>query len=512
MNDWHHTRQNYAIIGVDIGTSGTKAIAVNYAGRVDGSTYVAYNPLPGQPGHHELDPEVLYQAVITSIEKTAQQMVALGKQVAAVSFSTAMHSIIAVDVKGNALTNVITWADARSVAYAEALKGTPEGHDIYLHTGTPIHPMSPLCKLMWLRDHQPDEFTAAHKFIGIKEFIFYRFFGEYLIDHSIASATGLFNIHTKTWYEPALKAVGITSERLSAPVPTTYTIRNLQKPYPERLTGIADAVFIIGASDGCLANLGSFATQPGDLSITIGTSGAVRMTTTQPAADKRERIFNYILTDNIYVSGGAINNGVVLLKWYTEHFLHKSLTGATDLNWFVQQAAQAPAGADGLLFLPYILGERAPIWDADAKGVFVGVHAGHTQAHFMRAIIEGINYALYQVASSVQEAIGAIQHIYASGGFINAPLWLQWLTDLFGREIKVISSDDASAVGAAMLGLQATDMHPIEESAPVFHNKQQYVPDMKKHELYKRYYVVYEGLYDKLKADFQILSNIRSSL
>jgi gluconokinase len=498
------------IIGVDIGTSGTKAIALTHQGEVVGNTYVAYNPLPGKPGHHELDPEVLYQAVITCIEGTAEQVRTLGGMLTAVSFSTAMHSLIAVDANGNALTNVITWADARSVAYAEALKGTPEGHEIYLHTGTPIHPMSPLCKLMWLRVHQPDVFTTAHKFIGIKEFIFYRFFGQYLVDHSIASATGLFDIHKKNWYEPALKVAGVTSERLSQPVPTTYTIRNLKKPYPERLAGVGEALFVIGASDGCLANLGSFATEPGDVAITIGTSGAVRMITTTPAADNRERIFNYILTDNRYVSGGAINNGVVLLKWYTEHFLQKTFTGAHDLNWFLQQAAQAPAGADGLLFLPYILGERAPVWDADAKGVFLGVHAGHTQAHFMRAIIEGINYALYQVAASVQETIGAVQNIYGSGGFINAPLWLQWLTNLFGREIKVISSDDASAVGAAMLGLQATDILPISESAPVFLNKQQYMPDMEMHKRYQRYYAVYAGLYDKLKADFQTLSDIRA--
>ncbi len=140
---------------------------------------------------------------------------------------------------------------------------------------------------------------------------------------------------------------------------------------------------------------------------------------TTPAADERERIFNYILTDNLYVSGGAINNGVVLLKWYTEHFLQKPFASASDLSWFIQEAATAPAGADGLLFLPYILGERAPVWDANAKGVFIGVHAGHTPAHFMRAIIEGINYSLYQVATSVQETVGTIQHIYASGGFIN---------------------------------------------------------------------------------------------
>ncbi|OQP63200.1 hypothetical protein A3860_25255 [Niastella vici] len=499
----------YVIIGVDIGTSGTKAIAYTREGAVIANTYVSYNPVDNPPGHHELDPEVLFNAVITSIEKTVQQVIKLAHKIEGISFSTAMHSLIAVDADGQPLTNVITWADARSAAYAEALKQSPAGHDIYRYTGTPVHPMSPLCKIMWLRDHQPQIFAAAHKFIGIKEFIFYRFFGKYLIDHSIAAATGLFDIYKKQWYEPALAAAGIASGRLSEPVPATYVVHGLNKTYAQQLGIDAGTSFVIGASDGCLANLGSNATKPGDLSVTIGTSGAVRMMATQPAWDKQERLFNYILTDELYVSGGAINNGVVLLKWYTEHFLQKQFASGDDLVAFVQQAAQAPAGADGLLFLPYIMGERAPVWDAGAKGVFLGIHAGHTQAHFMRAIIEGINYALYEVAASVEETVGPIQHIYASGGFIKSHLWLQWLTDVFGKEITVINNDDASAVGAALLGLQALD-RPGRVSSPVIHSKQNYTPDAALHARYQRYYKVYAGLYIKLKDDFHTLNDIRS--
>jgi gluconokinase len=494
------------IIGVDIGTSGTKAIAFTREGVVTGNAYVSYNPLVGAPGYHELDPEVLFNAVMTCVEKVVK---AIGAKIDGISFSAAMHSLIAVDANGEPLTNVITWADARSAEYAEALKKSPADNEIYRHTGTPVHPMSPLCKIMWLRDNQSHIFAVTHKFISIKEFIFYRFFNQYLVDHSIASATGLFDIYKKTWYEPALKAAGITSDRLSQPVSTTYVIRGLGADYAKQLDIEADTPFVIGASDGCLANLGSNATQPGDLSVTIGTSGAVRMIATQPAYDKQERIFNYILTDELYVPGGAINNGVVVLKWYAEHFLHKTFSNADDLISFIQQAGEAPAGADGLLFLPYLMGERAPVWDANARGVFFGVHAGHTPAHFMRAIIEGINYALYQVAASVQETVGPVKHIYASGGFINSPLWLQWLTDLFGKEIAIINSDDASSVGAAILGLQALGFMKRNDPARIFHIQHKYSPDLTRHALYKQYYNIYAGLYNKLKDDFQTLNNIR---
>ena len=498
------------IIGVDIGTSGTKAIAFSSKGTVIANAYEAYNPVTNMHGYHELDPDILLKATINCMQKAVEGAKAASGTIAGVCFSAAMHSLIAVDAGGRALTHMITWADARSVDYAAELKSLPAGDDIYRHTGTPIHPMSPLCKIMWIRDHQTAIFKTTHKFISIKEYIVHRFFNEYLVDHSIASATGLFDIYKKTWYMPALEAAGITPEYLSRPVPAMHIIRGLKKEYAQQTGLDENTSFVIGASDGCLANLGSNATKPGDLSITIGTSGAVRMMTKQPAYDKQERIFNYILTDELFVSGGAINNGVVVLKWYTENFLHKSLTSASELVAFVDQAATAPAGADGLIFLPYLLGERAPVWDANARGVFFGVHAGHTQAHFMRAIIEGINYAICQVATSVEETVGAIQQIYASGGFINSPVWLQWLTDLFGKGISIINSDDASSIGAALLGFQGLGIFKGNEPATIFHIQQQYIPDHEQHAGYQRYYKVYAGLYNRLKDDFQTLNNIRN--
>lgn len=497
------------IIGVDIGTSGTKAIAFTSEGQVIGNAYASYSPLVTPTGYHELDPEILFNAVIHCIQQVVQQTTAVMGSLKGISFSAAMHSLIAVNDAGKPLTNVITWADARSAAYAHALQQTPVGNGIYKHTGTPVHPMSPLCKIIWLREQQPTVFAAAAKFISIKEFIFHRLFGQYLIDHSIASCTGLFDVYTKTWYAPALQAAGITPAHLSQLVSTTHIVTGLPTEWAAQLGIPAETPFIIGASDGCLANVGSNATHPADMAITIGTSGAVRMITSQPAYDEKERIFNYILTDDLYVTGGAINNGVVVLKWYAENFLQRPFTSAKDIAWFVEQAAQAPAGADGLVFLPYILGERAPVWDATAKGVFFGMHAGHKQAHCMRAIVEGINYALYQVASSVQETVGDIKNIYASGGFINSPLWLQWLADVFGREISVINKEDASAIGAAILGFQATGVLQYNETPGFFHIQQRFQPQMARHAVYQQYYTVYNSLYKALQPAFQTLNNIR---
>jgi gluconokinase len=494
------------IIGVDIGTSGTKAIAFSMEGEVIGNTYVSYDPLPAPAGHHELDPEILLEASLNCLEEVVGQTASLGTLLG-ISFSSFMHGFMAVNENGQPLTNIITWADLRSTSYADALKKDAAGQRIYEHSGTPVHPMTPLCKLIWMKDNEPKIFAAASKFISMKEYLFFKLFGKYLIDHSVASGTGLFDIANRSWYDESLKKAGITSARLSEPVPTTHIVRGLKKEYAERLQLDENTAFIIGASDGCLANMGSNAINAGDMSVTIGTSSAVRMIADAPKYDAKQRTFNYILTDKLFVAGGPSNNGINVLKWYSENFLQRSIRTATDIEWFMQEAAKAPAGADRLIFLPYVQGERAPIWDAFARGVFFGVSAQHNHSHFMRAIVEGVNYALYQIAQSVEETIGSSKQVYASGGFINSRIWIQWLCDLFGKPITITSAADASTTGAAMLGLQAIGILQGQFPGAAFVRvRERFDPDKSKHLLYAAYFDIYTSLYNDLRGNFYRLN------
>jgi gluconokinase len=499
------------IIGVDIGTSGTKAIAFTIEGEVIGNTYVSYDPLPTPAGHHELDPEILLEAALSCLEEVILQTSSSGILLG-ISFSSFMHGLMAVDKQGKPLTNIITWADLRSTSHAMSLKNSEAGKRIYERSGTPVHPMSPLCKLVWLKENEPGIFSAAARFISMKEYLFYQLFGKMLIDYSVASGTGLFDISTRTWYEESLKLAGIDKEKLSEPVPTTHIVKGLKKEFAKRLHLDEELPFIIGASDGCLANMGSNAINAGDMAITIGTSGAVRMITDAPKIDLQQRTFNYILTDKIFVAGGPSNNGLNLLKWYAENFLQRPIRTASDITWFLQEAAKVPAGAGNLIFLPYIQGERAPVWDAFARGVFFGVSAQHTQAHFMRAIVEGINYTLYQIAKSVEETVGDSKQIYASGGFINSKIWLQWLSDLFGKPITIASTADASTTGAALLGLQALGiLHGQFPGASFVQVKESFIPDMAIHQRYAEFFNVYTSLYANLKEDFYRLNSIPQS-
>ncbi|WP_161890648.1 gluconokinase [Pontibacter russatus] len=498
-----------AIIGMDIGTTSTKAVAFDSAGNVLFQAAVEYPIISTQPSYAEQDPEVVLQAVLDAFRTVVRRMRDAGLAPEGVCFSSAMHSLIAVDAKGQALTNCIIWADTRSIAETAGLKESAAGFDIYLHTGTPLHPMSPLPKLCWLREHEPDVFHSASKFIGIKEYVFFMLFGEYKVDYSIASATGLFNIFSFEWHQEALEVAGITAERLSEPVPPTYVFRNMLPAYATLLGIPASLPFVIGASDGCLANLGSNAVRTGGAVVTIGTSGAIRVMAKKPATDKKERIFSYILTEQHFVLGGAVNNGGVVLRWCRDNFYTLEAAAArlkhTDpYDLLNEKAAAVPAGSDGLVFLPYLLGERAPIWDPLARACFFGVHYNHTREHFLRAMMEGVIFGMYSVGLALEQTVGPVEVIYANGGFSRSSLWVQMLADVFNKKVHLTDTVEGSAFGAAIMGMYALGHIPsLEDAADMIQVKQTFVPDPQLHTRYMQNYAQFEALYPVLKDDFR---------
>lgn len=492
------------IIGIDTGTSNTKAVAFEFNGKIIASSKVSYSSLPVDEGFHEQDPEVLLNAFIYCLREIVRQLP--NDTAAGVCCSSAMHSLMAVDYANKPLSNLITWADNRSSEYAKELFASGKSRQLAIETGTPVHPMSPLCKLIWLRNHTPSVLKVASKFIGIKEYIFFYLFGEYVIDHSIASASGLFDIQKKYWHAEALALAGVPKEKLSIPVATSTVFSKLKKQAAEQ-TGLSENVpFVIGASDGCLATLGSNAVKEGDCSLTIGTSGAVRMMNTKSQLET-DLLFNYILDSKNNVSGGPVNNGGIVLKWYAENFLHKKVDSETDLGWFAETAATAPPGSESLLFLPYLLGERAPVWDADARAVFFGIHACHQPVHFMRSIIEGISFALYQIFLLLEENISPVKNIYCSGGFTGSDLWLRIIADIFCKPVIVSTIRDASATGAAIFGINAlgfgTEFRSNESEQRTF------LPEEKNSRIYTQLFPVYDSLYGSLKAHFHNLASLR---
>lgn len=492
------------IVGIDIGTGSTKAIAVDLEGNVLHVSQSAYATLNPEPGYSEQVPEEIWAGFTTAINETIRH---IGHQPAALSLSSAMHSFIPVADDGTALHNMITWADARSEKIAASLRASARAEDIYRTTGTPIHAMSPLCKLIWLKGNDRDLFENAHKFISIKEYIWFKLFNVFEIDYGIASATGLFDILEKAWSSDVLEIAGIAGNRLSAPVNTGF-FRQIESPALLAELGLDSSIpVIIGSSDGCCANLGSAVTADFKAALTIGTSAAVRVTSNAPVYNFKAMTFNYLLDEKTFVCGGPLNNGGVAIDWAIEKFMNKPEPSEHDYTFFFDQIKATPAGSGGLIFVPYLTGERAPIWDTAVTANFVGIQLHHGQPHFFRSVLEGVCMAINEVLLAVEQATMPIKQLNISGGFLNAPVWMQVLANVTGKKLVVVQPDDASAIGAVILAGRA--LFPgaqLEEKLST--ETQTIVPDYSEHEVYKTLQPVYSRLYDDLKTAMHTLKSL----
>ncbi len=481
-------------IGIDIGTTSTKAVAFSYEGEVLAQKSRSYAIIHPQQSRSEQEPEEIVEAVIYCLQQIAIQLPLLNPVL--ISFSSAMHSLILMDNEDNPLTNSLIWADNRSAEIADNLKENNYGANFYKTSGVPIHAMSPFCKICWFKENNPQLLISAKKIIGIKEFVFQRIFKAYIIDTAIASATGLLNTKLLQWDEDILNYTGINKDQLSTIVPTThikYINENVPNNFSIRLAAFYKTAFVIGSSDGGLANLGTGATEDGILSVTIGTSSAARVVTLQPVTDLLMRTFCYHLSGNQFIMGGASNNGAVVLQWIKENILQNN----ESYNKFLSMAEDVEAGCNGLVFLPYILGERAPLWNSGARGVYFGLHISHKTAHLVRAAMEAVVYNIYAIGKILMET-NQVKIIYANGGFADSVFWVQLLSDMFNLPVFVPEMEESSTLGAVMVGMNALNI-PIKFN---FMKGKNYQPNVINHQIYLLQAAKMERLYNLVKNEF----------
>lgn len=506
------------VIGIDIGTTSTKALLFTENGdRVctHAIEYPLYTPTTAAA---EQDPQEIFSAVITTVRQVIAKSGIDSAKLLCLSFSSAMHSLIAVDAGGNLLSKSITWADNRSAKWAEKIKQEQHGHEIYLRTGTPIHPMSPFVKLVWLRNEHPELFEKTAKFISIKEYVFYQFFQQYVVDHSIASATGLLNLKELAWDQEALEIAGITEAQLSELVPTTHILKPIQEKLAQAMGISADTPTVIGASDGVLSNLGVGAIAPGVVAVTVGTSGAIRAVVDQPITDPQERLFCYVLTENHWVIGGAVNSGGIALRWVRDQLTDTEVRAAQRLgkdpyDLLTMLAETVPPGSEGLIFHPYLMGERSPLWDANARGSFFGISMNHTKAHLVRAVLEGIIFNLSLVLQALQDFTGKAKRIQATGGFARSPLWRQMMADVFDQEVIVPEQYESSCLGAAVLGLYAlNEISSFKIVSEMIGETYRHQPIATNAETYKQILPIYTRVLQKLQGEYESIARLQAQL
>ena len=419
------------VLGVDLGTTATKVVASTVDGARAGLVERGYPLHTDASGAATQDPDVVAAAAVDAIAECAQ-----GRTVLAISFSAAMHTLLALDTSHRPLTPALSWADQRAASTARALRSSAA--DLHQATGTPVHPMSPLVKLAWFAEHEPELSRRAAHWVGLKDYLVHRLTGRLVTDHSCASATGLLDLRTLDWYPPALDIAHVTPAQLPELAPPTEILHTTH----DIGTLPAGTPVVLGAADGPLANLGTGAVRPGMAALSLGTSGALRVIADEPGIDAAGRIFCYALADGLWVRGGAISNGGAVAAWAARTFnlpLADLLTKADE------------ADASDLLALPYLLGERAPWWEPDPRGAILGLRHEHGAAELTRALIDGVGQQLALVA----EAIPDIGEIRATGGAFRSPIWAKVIAAALNRPLAMTTDAGGSGLGAALLGWRA---------------------------------------------------------
>lgn len=501
------------IITVEIGTNAVRVMGFDLEGKVIGSAKGSYPTFHIEPDYSEQDPDQMFITMLYVLKNLLTEKIHPKKyKVISICFSASMHSVLPVDKNGVPLGNAITWADNRGKKEASELKNSTLGETIYRATGTPIHPMSPLIKITWLSRNDREKFKRTYKFLSIKSYIIQQLTKSYLLDFSLASATGLLNIHKMEWEDEALRYAGISGEKLPELVPVFHSPGKLRSEYQKSL-GLPDGVkIIVGSSDGCLATLGGGVWEESMATITVEDSGAVRIVGKQPLQDSRQRIFNYRLTEKYFISGGPTNNGGVIFEWFAKHF--GDFKNAFDIDYtieqLVQEAMSVPVGSEGLIFLPYLLGERAPLWNANARGSYFGINIKHEKKHFVRATIEGILYEIYSIGKTLQEHRN-INALTTNGSFASIPFCTQMLADIFNKPVSIGDNPDSIAQGAFLLA--ATDLgiyEDLDQAARSVVLSTTYKPQKQNHGVYQKFFSVFERLSAALYGEFEALANLQN--
>ena len=441
------------ILALDVGTTGVKAVAFDLASPWRHVAIREYPLLEPQPGWQVQDPESMVSATAAAAAECTT--VVGGAEVVAVAVSSAMHGLLALDAAMQPLTPLITWADARATQQARFLRTSGQASELHRATGAPIHPMTPLTKLMWFSRNEPRTWARARWWVGLKDYLLYRMTGTLVTELSSASGTGLLDMATGTWSPAAVALSGVSVDQLPPIVATTAALA-LSPGAAQRVGLPAGIPVVAGAGDGPLGNLGTGAISAGVAGLSLGTSGAIRMVVPKPQVDADGALFCYALTDSAWVVGGAVSNGGVVIRWAGDSLAPdvSAPAGGSADEALLSLAATVPPGSDGLVMLPYLLAERAPLWDPDLPGAYLGLRRGHTRAHLIRAAVEGVCRQLAVITDSL-DRLARVTSVRVTGGAFRSPLWREVMAASLNRPLHLVAAAEGSALGAAALGLLA---------------------------------------------------------
>lgn len=503
---------NY-ILAHDLGTTGNKATLYDREGNLVASSFYSYPTYYPYPNWVEQNPLDYWEAVKNSTRELLSKGKIKPQEIAVISFSGQMMGCLPVDRDGNPLRNIIIWADQRGIKEAELIKERLGEEKVYRITGHRISPTYSASKILWIKNNEPEIFTKTYKFLLAKDFVIYKLTNNWVTDFSDASGTNLFDLEKEGWSEEIISTLEIPLEKLPEAHSSLEVVGELTVNSAKELGLVSGIPVVVGGGDGACAACGAGVVREGDAYNYLGASSWIAIASSKPIYDPKLRTFTFHhLAPRLFMPTGTMQSAGLSYQWIRDNLAirEKEIANSFNLSPYEimdLEAEKVPPGCENLIFLPYLLGERSPHWNPNARGVFIGITPRHTRVHLLRAVLEGVGFNLRIILDAFLAQGIDIKEIRLIGGGGKSRLWSDILANIFERDIirmKVL--EEATSLGSAIAGGVGVGIFPnLEIAKELVKIKERIKPDKEKVSIYKRLFPIFIESYERLVPIFDRL-------
>ncbi len=492
------------LLGIDVGTGGTRALLLDEQGKVVASATHAHAPFRApESGWAEQDPQDWWSACQGAIRALLAQRGVEASEIACIGLTGQMHGAVLLDAAGHVLRPALIWCDQRTAQEAEELEARIGRERVVAWTSNPALTNFTLTKLLWVRAHEPAVWARFRRFLLPKDYIRLQLTGKHAIDVADASGTLLLDVQKRQWSTEMLEATGLDPACLPELFESQEIVGEVTAA-AAAATGLRPGTPVIaGAGDQAAGAIGMGIVRAGDVSATIGTSGVVFAATDKPFLDPQGRLhtFCHAIPDRWHVMGVTQAAGLSL-RWFRDNFGAHAEHGEDAYEALAREAGLAPPGSDGVLWAPYLLGERTPHLDPHARAALLGLAAEHTRAHVLRAIFEGVAFSLKDTLTIFAELGVPVREIRVGGGGARSPFWRQVQADVYGQSVERVEAEEGAAYGAAILAGVAAGVWPSVEEAcdRIVQMRERIAPTPEALKVLERQYRRYRALYPALRS------------
>lgn len=504
------------VIGVDCGTSGTKTVLFDGKGSVVASETIEYPMYQPKNGYAEQEPSDWANAMVNTIKSVMARSRVKKEDVKGIGISGQMHGLVLLDNENNVLRRSIIWCDQRTAHEVEEMNRIVGRERLVEITANPALTGWTAAKILWIKNNEPDIYSRIAHILLPKDYLRFVLTHEYATEVSDASGMQLLDVPNRRWSDELLSALEIDKEWLGKVYESCEVTGTLTRSMAEEL-GLCEGTIVVGgAGDNAAAAVGTGVVEDGKAFTTIGTSGVVFAHTSKISIDKQGRVHTCCAAvPNTWHVMGVTQGAGLSLKWFRDNFCMTEketakLMGVDEYYLMDKQAEEVPVGANRLLYLPYLMGERTPHLDPDARGVFFGLSAIHTRRDMLRSVMEGVTYSLRDCIEVFREMGVNVSDMMACGGGGSSPLWRSMLADLFNSSVKTAASKEGPALGVGILAAVGAGLYSsvAEACAEIVKIDKVQTPNEKNVNEYDKYYQLYREIYPALKDKFSKLASL----